>query len=498
MTRKSATPTDDQSGLSEGNKSDSSSSSDLASDTSQIESSKSLRPNEIPAHLFLGNENFEDLFEVSGQPPDEMSSIEVYQRGRYVESWDPKLSDPETLYQFLRYQASIPPNMTIRCRGISYVKLSKELCKNCQKHGKRKKAKKDVHKVQSKNQTAPERIVDFNFTIGLNDILNHDHTSGRIDTWTSSPSMPTYRGSHWARFAAQSHLSGTHLPGSLGPMRRFPLTRAGKTPSRKEASRWSEWETYREKRGVPGWVNMETIPDFWERFSVAMGSSKDPNKSVSSLSKNQASLREWCEAFCADKGILKEFWLTKEISGWDFHTLKRALRNTILSTGYEGKEVEIHFNYEPKYVVVRSNNWFSKALGSPFIYFLSWVTAVYPLFYVFKCVFPRIGGAPWSVACANYALKAYKPLPTTYPDESLTSAQDRVSTLRHTHPEVPENAILQYGPDGIYYLVGKREGEWFKEWEAKIKLAVKKKFKGVLDEKIEIDNMAAKNLDGYQ
>lgn len=43
-------------------------------------------------------------------------------------------------------------------------------------------------------------------------------------------------------------------------------------------------------------------------------------------------------------------------------------------------------------------------------------------------------------------------------------ARDRLPAMFKLHPEVPRNPLLLHGPKGIHYLLGRREGEWFREW----------------------------------
>ncbi|WVR09222.1 hypothetical protein IAU60_006285 [Kwoniella sp. DSM 27419] len=79
----------------------------------------------------------------------------------------------------------------------------------------------------------------------------------------------------------------------------------------------------------------------------------------------------------------------------------------------------------------------------------------------------------------------------------MTSAQDRLAALYKLHPELPENPTLQYGPKGVHYLVGRKEGEWFREWEERIRMGVRTKFQGELrGGSVEVSE-AAVGLDGY-
>lgn len=122
---------------------------------------------------------------------------------------------------------------------------------------------------------------------------------------------------------------------------------------------------------------------------------------------------------------------------------------------------------------------------------------IYPFIWIWKHCH-SLGGAPWVVAFASCklshyfttscllirlrvnALKFYPPLPSTFPSEPISSASDRLPSLPKLHPELPPSPQLQYGPKGVHYLVGRKEGEWFREWEERIRMGVRMRYKGVL------------------
>jgi hypothetical protein len=78
------------------------------------------------------------------------------------------------------------------------------------------------------------------------------------------------------------------------------------------------------------------------------------------------------------------------------------------------------------------------------------------------------------------ALKSYHPLPSTFPSESLAQAQERLVGLYKTHPEIPKGVQLQNGTKGVYYVLGRKEGEWFREWEERIRMGVRMRYVGEL------------------
>ena len=92
-------------------------------------------------------------------------------------------------------------------------------------------------------------------------------------------------------------------------------------------------------------------------------------------------------------------------------------------------------------------------------------------------------------------MKYYPPLPATFPDERVKEAQDRLPGLFKIHSEIPTGATLQKGPKGVHYLLGRKEGEWFREWEERIRMGVRMRYRGVLEGGGE--GGAGVGLDGY-
>lgn len=92
-------------------------------------------------------------------------------------------------------------------------------------------------------------------------------------------------------------------------------------------------------------------------------------------------------------------------------------------------------------------------------------------------------------------MKYYPPLPITFPNESVTTAQDRLTGLFKTHPEIPQGSTLQKGPKGVHFLLRREEGEWFREWEERIRMGVRMRYRGVLEGGGE--EGAGVGLDGY-
>lgn len=96
-------------------------------------------------------------------------------------------------------------------------------------------------------------------------------------------------------------------------------------------------------------------------------------------------------------------------------------------------------------------------------------------------------------------MKVYPPLPGTYAGEQVDAARDRLPGLFKLHPELPRSRpFLHAGPKGVHYLLGRREGEWFREWEERIRMAVRTCFKGALTNTRVDGDEEPPELDGYE
>lgn len=212
-------------------------------------------------------------------------------------------------------------------------------------------------------------------------------------------------------------------------------------------------------------------------------------------------LKQWCEAYCADKGLLKSFVLHKGVWGWDMTNLRTAIERAVLSTGYQptasgSSGVQIHIVNEDDKIVVRPNNWLVRATCNPFWYFILWITLIYPMIWIWQRLSPR-GGGPYEVAFASYAMKFYPPLPGTFPNETVEQARHRLPSMFKLHREVPKNPFLHRGPKGVHYLLGRREGEWFRAWEEAIRMGVRMRYQGDLILHRIDDEEDPPSLDGY-
>lgn len=75
-------------------------------------------------------------------------------------------------------------------------------------------------------------------------------------------------------------------------------------------------------------------------------------------------LRKWCEMYCAERGTMKEFIVEKQIWGWDFEQVQKAIKNAIHSTGYQSEDLDISVIVDSQKYHIRPNNWFSRAINN--------------------------------------------------------------------------------------------------------------------------------------
>lgn len=92
-------------------------------------------------------------------------------------------------------------------------------------------------------------------------------------------------------------------------------------------------------------------------------------------------------------------------------------------------------------------------------------------------------------------MKFYPRLPSTFPGETVALASERLPGMYKVHPELPKPAMLVPGPKGVHYLLGRKEGEWFREWEERIKMAARCRYVGEIEGGS--TDEAGSGLDGY-
>ncbi|WVQ81641.1 hypothetical protein IAT38_003765 [Cryptococcus sp. DSM 104549] len=485
----------------------------LALDTSATaEGSSSSETRTIPTHLkylFAGPSNAEPLLSAGGSDAAAwawVEGVEIRKNGSWLESCDARLEDPDTLYEFLRAMAMSPPKITVQCIGAHN--------ETCERQAFIMNPEDRANMTENRGETT--RVVDFDFTIDLSHTIDRPTNNSHIHLSSVMPWEPARRGTSHSTYAA------TYAPKRRAPSPRvddrqpllptaYPGTEIGARGSWQDIMEWAAWEKYRIGKGLPRWARMEDTPGFKRR----MAKKKDKGKGIAirglvgrdtdietgiaeEAVRTTPSLRDWCVAYCADKGPLKEFVMRKELCGWDIDGLQAAITSAIVSQGYPLSNLQVNVELDATHVVVRPDNRLNRALSNPWLYFLSWITLVYPIILLWKWLSSR-GGGTWAVAFVSYALKFYPPLPSTFPKETAEAARRRVPSLGKLHPEMPRNPQIQYGPKGVHYLVGKREGDWFKDWEKVIKEAVMNRYQGELMCEAMVPELSRSevSLDGY-
>jgi hypothetical protein len=146
-----------------------------------------------------------------------------------------------------------------------------------------------------------------------------------------------------------------------------------------------------------------------------------------------------------------------------------------------------------------------------FIHGLLWICLFFPILYTVQFFYPST--AAWfdvtRATCKNVltlrpgrvsdivdGLKYYPPLPTTFSSETIQAAKDRLPSLYKIHPEIPKNPMLARGPKGVHYLLGRKEGEFFREWEERIRMGVNMRHRGQLIG-TRVGDRESLDLDGY-
>lgn len=236
-------------------------------------------------------------------------------------------------------------------------------------------------------------VTDFDFTIDLSEMFAHSENNANVVLMATRAHVPTLRGTHTWTFGAG--------------------TRAGRDCTNDEIKRWTAWRKYRAERGLAPWADMAGDNEFWASYSgnpdggIALGSSR-PDDEEALIGDGgfggNASLKEWCQAYCADQGLLKSFVFNKGVWGWDMAKLKIAIERAIMSTGYrssDGSQLTIDIQGSSDAVlVVRPNNLLVRMVHSPFWFGLLCITLIYPFIWVWQRVHHR-GGAPYEVASAT-------------------------------------------------------------------------------------------------
>ncbi|KAK4685460.1 hypothetical protein P7C73_g4692, partial [Tremellales sp. Uapishka_1] len=454
----------------------------------------------IPPHLihhFTTPPNCEPLTRREDLPfgLDAIDKTKPDRLGRVV-SIDKRLEDPRTLYDFIQHTVLAGRQSRLRCIG-SHIETH---------------PRTEIVRVNgvptSRTQGEKSLVTDFDFFIDFSSIINRRDTTN-IHLSTVSPSLATMRGTYHRTYAAAYAPSSARQNGTNYQLVESGPTAIGRRATKRENKLQDSFSAWKLAQGLPEWLEMEDATEFWESNVSGKSKSKmDPVEGPSGEEEamlgdgwrklaQEKALMDWCEVYCADPGLLKRFVVNKSVWGWDMGGLKSAIAGAIRSTGYTDA-LTVEFDWTERYYVVKPNNLLTRAIHNNFVYFLLWITMIFPLILLFQR-FHRLGGGVYDVVRADYSMKYYPPLPATFPTETIQAAQHRLPSLYKTHPEIPHGAFLQVGPKGIHYLVGMKEGQWMKDWEERIKMAARLKFQGELvRDPAERPGVVGRGLDGYE
>ena len=176
--------------------------------------------------------------------------------------------------------------------------------------------------------------------------------------------------------------------------------------------------------------------------------------------------------------------------GWDFGALKQAIETLIVQQTSYGGTLKVKFAPFPSsndLIIVRPTNGLSMLVSNMWIKFLLWITLIYPFIWLFKR-FHEHGGGVWKVCGGGYPLKLVLPVQGDKGDELPTFEEAAGSS---------SSTVVR----AETYVIGEREGEWFRKWENTIRGAVlsRKQDKNPLVHPTDVPyaNPSAALLDGY-
>lgn len=177
--------------------------------------------------------------------------------------------------------------------------------------------------------------------------------------------------------------------------------------------------------------------------------------------------------------------------GWDFNALKQAIETLIVQQTSYGGTLKIKFTPFPSadnLIIVRPTNALSKLVSNMWIKFLLWITLIYPFIWLFKR-FHEHGGGVWKVCGGGYPFKVVLPV-QGYKGDQLPTFEEAAGSSSSTVVARAET-----------YVIGEREGEWFKKWENTIRGAVLSRKQDTIPLVYPTDtpyaNPSAALLDGY-
>ena len=170
--------------------------------------------------------------------------------------------------------------------------------------------------------------------------------------------------------------------------------------------------------------------------------------------------------------------------------MKQAIETLIVQQTSYGGTLKVKFAPFPSsndLIIVRPTNGLSMLVSNMWIKFLLWITLIYPFIWLFKR-FHEHGGGVWKVCGGGYPLKLVLPVQGDKGDELPTFEEAAGSS---------SSTVVR----AETYVIGEREGEWFRKWENTIRGAVlsRKQDKNPLLHPTDVPyaNPSAALLDGY-
>lgn len=386
----------------------------------------------------------------------------------------------EALYRFLLAHSATPPTYHLHIRGT---------------HKETKTRIVDSHHHRGSNgrghrhgdggirtETYTEVVVDFDFRVDLTPGIITDPAHAPVQ-WSTPDDEPACRGKVYQQI---------EVPGMpIGEMRM-------RKPGGKERKRYKLWCKERDSKGLPPWIGSYS--------SNAPVSQNAPPRGEIQL-KSSRTVRQWCDDYCASDKLLKEFVYTKVrgdemnnigcidpppqyVYGWDFGALKQAIETLIIQQTSYGGKLKVKFTPFPSandLIIVRPTNTLSQITSNTWYKLLLWITLIYPFIWLFKRFHER-GGGVWKVCGGGYPLKVVLP--------AQGDKGDRLPTFEEAAGSSSSAAV-----PAETYVIGEREGEWFRRWENTIRGAVlsRRQDKTPLVHPTDIPyvNPSAALLDGY-
>ncbi|WVQ85186.1 hypothetical protein IAT38_007351 [Cryptococcus sp. DSM 104549] len=318
---------------------------------------------------------------------------------------------------------------------------------------------------------------------------------------------PAYGLSSAPKFPASGHGNHSYERLEAGPAEGEDDHIEANSLWKENSQEWKVWTGWCREHGVPSWAKVKDTPEFLVGRK-SWGARQEMRRlneicaiqdKAAARGTRVASVLDWCEKFFASRGVLKEFRVAQDIVGWDYEMLKIHISSAVRAAGYtEG--LSITFETGPTAICVKSSNIVSRALDIWAIATLLYLTFIYALIGILRLMFPSVVGAYWETVHITYPLKFFPALPSTFPTETIAAARERLPSLMKEHPYLPAPDVirLEQGPQGVHYMVGKTEGEWFKEWEEFIKKAVADRYVGNLVDLGHSHELGRPGLYGYE